>query len=207
VERDASGRPRLVAGAHRDISDQVRNEERLLDLSIRDPLTGIFNRRRVLERLGELMARYARGGEPISVALFDIDRFKSINDGYGHQAGDQAIRDFAAILHAGVREYDVVGRYGGEEFLAILDGSDAASSAAVVERILATLRSHVTVHDEAGIRFTVSAGIACSSELERSTLSEGALLGLADARLYCAKEVGRDRVVWRSFISGGCELE
>jgi len=111
------------------------------------------------------------------------------------------------VLKSGVREYDLVGRYGGEEFLVILVGVDLEAAAATVNRILAALRSRTTQYGEIKFSFTASAGLVCSKELEASFLNEEMLLGLADARLYCAKAAGRDQAVWNAATNESCEHE
>lgn len=184
----------------RDMSERVRYENRLKELSIKDPLTGIYNRRHAMDRLNELIAKCLRGGGPVSVALFDLDHFKKLNDTYGHLVGDRAIIHFTGILRDCVREYDVVARYGGEEFLAILDGADGATAASVAQRVLDTLRrTPIEVLREP---LTASAGVASSEEFAADALSDAAFLDLADGRLYAAKAAGRDRVV-RTGVKGG----
>lgn len=150
-----------------------------------DLLTGLSNRRTAEERLRELQA----AGTPYGVALLDLDRFKSINDTYGHEAGDRALRVFASVLPVGLREHDTAARWGGEEFLLVLPEATVQQVRETVERVQAELA--VTLARHACPLFTVSAGVADS--LSHGLLEEQ--LAMADAALLTAKRQGRDRVV------------
>lgn len=174
--------------------ERRRAEEELYRIAIHDALTGLANRRYLLERLEALISEVRRGEGGFALALLDIDHFKRINDGHGHLAGDQVLREFAALLAADCRPYDLVGRYGGEEFLVVMAHAEARQ---LVER-LRQLRRHLHANPlhwqgaELAIRF--SAGVAASSEAGPS-ITARQLLERADRRLYVAKEGGRDRVV------------
>jgi len=154
-----------------------------------DPLTGLFNRRAFLEAAERLIARRAREAQPVSVLLFDLDHFKSINDRFGHAVGDDAIKLFALTASANTRASDVIGRLGGEEFAAILP-SGATDAAHVAER-LRTAFEHAGV-EISGQRIgaTVSIGIATAV----SPVAIDPLLARADNALYRAKANGRNRV-------------
>ncbi|HSW29698.1 MAG TPA: diguanylate cyclase [Longimicrobiales bacterium] len=154
-----------------------------------DPLTGLPNRReaeRVLARGFEA----ARRGEDLSVVLFDLDRFKRVNDDYGHAVGDEVLREMAAALRRHTRGMDLAARFGGEEFLTVLPGSSAVIASAYAERIRAALAG-------AGLAcgvVTASAGVAHYSG---ALVSSELLIAAADRALYAAKEAGRDQVrVW-----------
>ncbi len=152
-----------------------------------DALTGLANRRAADHALERELARARRQGTPLSVALLDIDHFKSINDRFGHEAGDVVLERIAGVLAREARITDTVARWGGEEFLAVLPG-DAAGATAFCERVRAALASGPL--DEFG-RVTLSAGVA----LVAGTEGVREALRVADARLYDAKRSGRDRVV------------
>ena len=157
-----------------------------------DALTGIFNRRAILEQLTRELARALRQGVSISVGMCDIDHFKEINDRFGHQAGDEVLVAFARSLQNNLREYDYVGRYGGEEFLIIATGSNNTQSDEGLYERLREQVAALAVKTKAGnISVTVSIGTAAGSG--KSTVD--ALLAAADAALYQAKEAGRNRVV------------
>lgn len=204
VARDGAGRPRRVAGIHTDISALKALEQQVRDLAIRDPLTGLYNRRYLMERLDDILAEYRRYQRPFCVAMLDIDHFKRVNDRYGHLAGDQVLRAFARRVEAGIREYDLFARYGGEEFVLVAPSTRAADLGAVVQRLMRDVRALEVPHEGRGIRFTFSCGLADSTELALEKVSPEALLGLVDKRLYEAKEAGRDRCVGPADC-GACE--
>lgn len=158
-----------------------------------DSLTGLDNRRAMQERGRAELKRAQRTGSPVSVILCDLDHFKSINDNYGHEAGDAALTRVALVLRRALRESDVVGRWGGEEFMAILPGTDAAGAAEVAERM--RLAIAVTTFDGIADNTTISLGVASSEQLPDPGLEWDLLIKEADQRLYQAKHEGRNRVV------------
>jgi diguanylate cyclase (GGDEF)-like protein len=157
-------------------------------LANHDELTGVLNRRRLLQILSEEMAHTDRSGTPVSVALFDLDHFKAVNDTLGHLSGDQVLKHFAAVVQAQARTTDRFGRYGGEEFLMILTGADLAQAEQAVERTRQALAQVDWGSVAPGLRITFSAGIATYREKESPEL----LLGRADLGLYSAKHAGRN---------------
>ena len=165
-----------------------RLRQRIVELAVRDELTGAYNRRHLMEALTRERARADRLGTPFSVCLIDVDHFKAINDSLGHAAGDAVLKALPAVFCAGLRPIDVLGRFGGEEFLLILPGADLAGARAVAERI----RAGVENADLAGLgrRVRITVGVA---EL-RPAEEPGALLARADAALYAGKSQGRNRV-------------
>jgi len=168
-----------------DAGDQLRH------IAAVDALTELPNRRTALERLKAEIERARRGDESLSVVGIDIDHFKHVNDEAGHQAGDEVLRGVARAMSAAVREYDVVARIGGEEFLVIAPETSAEDATALAERILDGVR--IRPFWAGGRRFdvTVSAGVAACEPEDDTDL----LLARADRALYAAKEQGRDRVV------------
>lgn len=164
-------------------------QQRLNLLASTDPLTGLNNRRHVMERLEEELQRSHRLNEPLSIISIDIDHFKSINDTYGHPCGDLVLQQLAEILRNNVRSYDVVGRIGGEEFLIINPGTNIEDALALAERILATVRAEPVNDGECSVSITISAGIAV---VTNEDLNVGILLRRVDRALYKAKEQGRD---------------
>lgn len=186
----------VYAGALRArLSESRRRLAATLDqvqrLISHDELTRTLNRRSLVARLGEERSRSERSGVPFSVAILDLDHFKSINDGHGHAAGDDVLRGFAGAVHEAMRQTDVFGRYGGEEFLLILTGSTAASAADAVERIRAAVAARDWTAIAPGLGVTVSAGI--SAFRKGDTIEQ--LLKRADNALYQAKRAGRNRIV------------
>lgn len=171
-----------------------RTVRSLRDLSRRDPLTGAYNRRAGEERLAEDLARSAREGGSLTLAILDADGLKEVNDSFGHAAGDACLRHLADALRRNVREGDWIARWGGDEFVVGLwDAHDGADTPrAVLERVARDLRGGPTALPErAGLRPTFSAG------LSRSVPGEppGRLLDRADELLYRAKVEGRARIV------------
>ncbi len=156
-----------------------------------DSLTGIYNRGTFLAEFEREVSRSARGGAAFSLAIFDLDRFKQLNDRYGHPAGDQVLRAFADVLRSGIRKHDTVGRYGGEEFALLMPQTGTETAVRVAERIRRALEAR-GIHVQAGrIEVTVSAGVATFGV---SGEDWDALLSAADTALYEAKHAGRNRV-------------
>jgi diguanylate cyclase (GGDEF)-like protein len=154
-----------------------------------DPLTELLNRRGFFEAAGEVMARQRANKQPVSVLVFDLDHFKSINDRFGHKAGDATLHLFAAVVRKTMRAGDVIGRLGGEEFVALLPSklTDATVAAERVRRAFATTSGAPGSHHVAA---TVSIGVACGS----ASAEIDTLIARADTALYRAKTNGRDRV-------------
>ena len=196
IEWDKSGFPVMMYGTHSDITTKKKYEFKISELSNRDPLTNIYNRRYVYERLTQDLKRSSRAGSVFSLAILDIDRFKDINDRYGHLAGDQIIKEFTEIIKGNLREYDLLGRYGGEEFVIILYDVEKSAAAAIVERILEKVRDQSFVYQGSKIHFTFSAGVSDCGEFDKDGISNEKLIGLADKRLYYAKDQGRNRIVF-----------
>jgi diguanylate cyclase (GGDEF)-like protein len=164
----------------------IRNA-RLEDLSFKDALTDVYNRRYFMVRMEEEHKRHARFNEPLSLALLDLDHFKEVNDRLGHRAGDAALRDVAQLLLKHSRSFSVVTRYGGDEFAIILVNTTKAGALTYGERIRAVLEQHTFGHGST----TVSLGVA---SLPDDGVSADDLVVAADRALYDAKRLGRNRV-------------
>jgi diguanylate cyclase (GGDEF)-like protein len=175
--------------------ERNRLEEDLLNQSIRDPLTGLHNRRYLMPRLDEILAASNRHGDRFCLAMFDIDHFKRINDNLGHLAGDQVLMRFTDLLLAHTRTTDVVSRFGGEEFLVVFTGVTERDVQALVMRIIEAVREEEWLFDGKALSITVSAGAVCVSELTDEPATPEAMIARADDRLYQAKEGGRDCLV------------
>jgi diguanylate cyclase (GGDEF)-like protein len=173
---------------------------RINELATHDDLTGAFNRRHFLQMLGEERERAARTGLVFSVAIFDLDHFKSVNDRFGHPTGDAVLKAFCEIAQASMRATDRFARYGGEEFALLMPATTPAESAGIaVERIRVATEQRDWSAIAAGLAVTASAGVATFAEGE----SVEELLARADAALYQAKHGGRNRwVVWRPAADG-----
>ena len=165
--------------------------EQLQKLAALDPLTGILNRRFGMVRLHEEYARSVRRGIPLAVMMFDIDHFKQVNDTYGHVVGDRVLRNVSGQLRQGIREGDILLRYGGEEFLVILPGANKEDALTIAERVRHLVREHATSFGDNQISVTISIGI--DSMPETAINGEHELIANADEALYCSKKTGRDK--------------
>lgn len=168
------------ARAHQDM-------ERLAAL---DALTGVYNRRFGLERLREEYSRSVRSGRPLGVVMVDLDHFKSVNDTYGHLAGDAVLKRVADEARSVLREGDILCRYGGEEFLAILPGAGEEDVRAIAERIRRLMET--LIHRVGGHEFRVTVSLGFGSTAGTAVQDEMALVDAADAALYAAKRMGRN---------------
>jgi diguanylate cyclase (GGDEF)-like protein len=171
---------------------EAQYHEELYRMTVLDPLTNVYNRRYVTEVLRREVARCVRHHRPLAVALFDIDHFKSVNDSFGHTAGDRVLREVAARVGRLVRTEEVFARYGGEEFVVVLSESDAAAGAAFGERVRATVAAEPFWFESVARRLTVSVGVAATDGGE--AVSADDLLNRADERMYQSKKAGRNRV-------------
>ncbi|TCT20295.1 diguanylate cyclase [Thiobaca trueperi] len=162
----------------------------LRSLMIRDSLTGLFNHNTILQLLEVAMASGRRSQSPICLAMLDVDRFKTVNDTYGHPAGDQVLMALARTLRLRLREVDLVGRYGGEEFAVVLVGLDSEQAKGVIDSLRTSFAAVTFFADGIEFRCTFSAGVAGFPEFTNAS----ALTEAADRALYRAKHAGRNRV-------------
>lgn len=173
--------------------------DRLLDrlerIAGHDSLTGAASRHAFFEAANACLARARQRGEPLSVVVVDLDYFKAVNDAFGHAGGDAALKRVANALGGVLREQDLLGRLGGEEFAALLPGADEATARQVAERLRAAVAAAVLEIDGQRVPLRLSAGVACLGPADRDL---GGLLDRADRGLYQAKRAGRDQVVCAS---------
>lgn len=171
----------------------VFRTQELLRLSTKDPLTGLFNRGYFHERITAEVSRARRNTKPMTIAMIDVDHFKSFNDSYGHAAGDQVLRVIAGALGSAFRKTDIVGRYGGEEFVIAMPETNAAAGGRKLEDFRQLIAATpVQAKDGKTVNVTISGGVA---GFPQDGLHEEALLAVADARLFEAKGLGRNRIV------------
>lgn len=185
---DGDGRVIGSAALIRDVDEEHRMRQKLSRMARTDELTGLYNRRHLDERFADEFARMRDSGRALAVMMFDVDHFKRFNDSYGHEAGDRVLREVGRVTRETLRIYDVLGRYGGEEFVAVLPGLHIGDAGPVADR----LRRDVEALDIDGLRVTISIGVACTESVAAET--PAALLAAADSALYAAKRNGRNRV-------------
>lgn len=172
------------------------NLDHSLELAVTDQLTGLNNRRYMFGQLKALMDRANQGGEPVAALLIDLDHFKLVNDGYGHDVGDEVLREFSVRLATNVRAIDVPCRFGGEEFAVIMPDTRLEDAQRIAERIrLHVSGSPVRVSGGEALSVTISIGVAATTGAGDTA---DALLKRADAALYEAKAQGRNRVIARA---------
>lgn len=176
------------------------SQQRFRSLAMRDALSGLFNRRYFFLIGRREIKRALRSGSPLALVLFDIDHFKRLNDTLGHAAGDEAIRAIGRITRQAVRDVDLTGRYGGEEFVVLLPGCDRDMAVGIAERLREAIAGFSFTYGDAEVRMTASFGVAVLPENFSRDKSEkcprmDALAALADQALYRAKALGRDRIV------------
>jgi diguanylate cyclase (GGDEF)-like protein len=175
------------------VAQVQRQADELLHVSRTDSLTGLDNRRYLEERLEEAFEHARRLSEPFALVMVDLDKFKSVNDTHGHQAGDAVLQQFAEVLRTQAREIDRVGRYGGEEFVLLLPGTTLDAAAQFAERVRHAVEAHTFSFAGGTLRRTMSAGVAAWPHAR--LVHADALVKAADDALYVAKETGRNRVV------------
>jgi two-component system cell cycle response regulator len=176
-------------------NDRLRaSVKQTIELAVTDPLTGLSNRRYLDNHLSTLFNRSMARGRPLSVLITDIDRFKLVNDTYGHDAGDDVLREFARRIRSTVRGADLACRYGGEEFVVVMPDTSPEVAAAVAERLRSVVETVPFLLKSTGQELDVTASFGISSRIS-SILTPGQLMKQADLALYEAKTGGRNRVV------------
>ena len=173
----------------------LRAHDALQHQASHDHLTGLWNRRMILQQLERELHRSVRDRSELAVILADVDHFKQINDTYGHATGDAVLQQVAVRLRSVIRDHEYLARYGGEEFLFLLPGCTAMNAAGVAERARASLAANPVMAGDQPVSVRVSLGVAATVE---SGVGPEVLIAAADAALYQAKTGGRDRVGYRS---------
>jgi two-component system, cell cycle response regulator len=191
AEAELRSRLRLGLRVLDMMASHVETQRLLLHAATCDELTDLWNRRMILHQLSCELNRTRHERHSLAVAMVDIDLFKTVNDTFGHAAGDFALRDIAASLRSQLRSYDFIGRYGGEEFLILLPGCDRKEGADIARRICQTIASKPIRIGELKVPVTVSIGLASTSDVG---FDSATLIATADQALYQAKENGRNRV-------------
>jgi len=175
-------------------AELVTARESLRYMATHDSLTGLLNRAEILDRLRREVNRCERERNHVGLLLVDIDHFKVVNDTLGHVAGDRVLSEVAARTRMALRSYDIIGRYGGEEFLVILPGCDSANSVRQAERLRGMVADQPIAGPDRPVRVSLSIGAV--SRGPQSPLDINSMIRAADAALYRAKAAGRNRVAY-----------
>lgn len=192
VQTDENNRPEYLIGVNWDVTKARRQEEQLRILATTDGMTKLLNRRRFMEMVEREFQRSCRYGNPLSFIMFDVDKFKNINDTYGHDVGDTVLKTIASTAKRIVRDVDILGRIGGEEFAVGLPETDLNGAGLLAEKLRAAVeKSEVVLEDGTVISFTISLGVAT---LGGACEHADGLMKEADTALYKAKNNGRNRV-------------
>ena len=191
IMRIADGGGDYFAAVVRDISHDKKTEEELLRLAATDPLTGAFNRREFTAIADREALRASRYHHKLSILMIDLDHFKKLNDTYGHAAGDKALQRFTTLCCNALRNVDIFGRWGGEEFVALLPETDVEGAAIIAERLRKVVADNILMFNDQKINFTVSIGVAQYKDTE---VSIDVPLSRADSAVYDAKKAGRNRI-------------
>ena len=189
--RDENGKTVGLEGIARNISERKALEEKLTNLARIDDLTQIYNRRYFYEEAEKQLLHAHRYQHPFALLMLDLDFFKQVNDTYGHRTGDELLKHFAQICREIIRETDIFGRMGGEEFAILLPETDLDSAMLLTERIRHTVETRPLSLQDAALFYSTSLGIAMN---EKDGMPLGKLLSHADKALYAAKSAGRNRV-------------
>jgi diguanylate cyclase (GGDEF)-like protein len=171
----------------------IKTQEKLKVQATHDSLTGLWNRSAIFDILDRELGRAKRNETPISIGMADLDHFKSVNDSFGHIAGDTVLREVANRMRSVIRDYDSIGRYGGEEFLIVLPGLDEKDAIDAAERIRLSISEKPLVIQEGVVPVAISIGVAVMNPTTKAGQAES-LIRLADEALYTAKAQGRNRV-------------
>jgi two-component system, cell cycle response regulator len=177
----------------RDLRDDLQGaNQKLFELSQRDDLTGLYNMRSMYERVDHEIRRSKRTGKHVACVMMDMDYFKTVNDGHDHLFGSFVLKEVGALIHNSIREVDFAARYGGDEFLVILNDTDEAGTKVFTERLRNAVQNYFFTDGRDGIKLTISIGYSVSTSGGESSARD--LVRIADHALYEAKEQGRNRV-------------
>jgi diguanylate cyclase (GGDEF)-like protein len=192
MDRPVQGE-RAVVWLARNVNRRRQREDHLRQLSETDPLTGVFNRRKLYEQLDQAFSEFLQcGGSGCALILFDIDRFKSVNDQFGHGVGDQVLCRVAELCTSMLRDSDSLFRVGGEEFAVLVPGADLSAAAGIAHRLRAAIARETAEELPDSVAVTISVGV---SAFQPADGHAEAMVQRADTALYAAKDAGRNRVV------------
>lgn len=200
VRLDEQGHSVGVEGIARNISERKQLEEKLTDFARIDDLTQVYNRRYFYEEAEKQLMLAHRYQRSVVILMLDLDRFKQVNDTYGHRTGDEVLKHFALICRECIRETDIIGRTGGEEFAILMPETEQESAFLLAERIRASVASSALTVNEFTVSYSVSIGVAVKDS-EKIHIDD--LLSHADKALYAAKEAGRNHIQVYSAATSG----
>lgn len=190
--QDPTGKTKAVVWIAINITEKKQLENQLRDLSEKDPLTGLYNRRFFDKAVNQHFAHYQRHRAIFSLAFIDIDFFKKINDSFGHDIGDQVLQQLAELVIPELRVNDLFARFGGEEFILLLPNTSQDAAVKLVERLRQKIKAYSLNTKLGRVAFTVSIGL---TEITEADSGYQAIISRADAALYQAKEGGRDQII------------
>jgi diguanylate cyclase (GGDEF)-like protein len=191
----------LSLAMHLENQSLAQQQEELLRRATTDQLTGVGNRAAFDARLSLELERAARSGSPVALLMVDVDKFKTFNDTYGHQAGDRVLQTVARLLDSNVRKVDYVARYGGEEFAVIAPATPEEGVLFVAERLRHSVESLSLAWEGRTLGITISVGVALLAEVVDAKEAATSLIRAADEQLYAAKGAGRNRVAFKQAAS------
>lgn len=192
---DKANKIKYYLGIKHDITERKELEKKLEEIAIRDPLTNAYNRRYLMDRLRQMESNYKRLGRVFSLGILDIDSFKNVNDLYGHQGGDYILVQLVKLLNNSIRSYDILSRYGGEEFIIVFPDTDKYRAYKTVKRILSIVRNKDFIYQGKKINITFSGGISDANEISFNDFNIEELIKLADQRLYKGKNNGKNQII------------
>jgi diguanylate cyclase (GGDEF)-like protein len=190
--RNEAGAIDYICITVRDVTDMAIYEQRLIEMNMKDGLTGIYNRRYLSTRLKEEVDRYRRYRQNLSLIMFDLDHFKLVNDTYGHLFGDYVLQMVTTIVGNLIRTTDILARYGGEEFCCILPETDLEKAVVTAERCRRAVEKHLFHAQGITARITISVGV---TQISGNDTTPEELIEQADQALYTAKKSGRNRIM------------
>lgn len=194
--RNSSGKTTHFVAIERDISLQKRLERQLMELALRDPLTGLFNRRKYYETIDSKWSHFRDSKEPFALIDLDLDEFKSVNDTFGHDTGDEVLLAIAAIVRTHCRPQDLAARVGGEEFSVVLENVSAEEAMATAENIRSQIASEPIPTSSGPLHLTASLGVTVSDPRDTTPTQ---VVKRADEALYLSKRQGRNRTTFLDF--------
>lgn len=185
----------IILLVNKRLTIELQNQhQQILEISKRDPLTNIYNRKYVSEQLQLHIDDYLQTGQCVAVAILDLDYFKRVNDTYGHLAGDATLIELTQVIQANIRTTDLLGRQGGEEFIIVATATRKEDLKQIIDRILAIVRAQPVHYQDFTIPYTFSGGVSDCRDFPRELISIEKLIVKADDRMYLAKEIGRNQV-------------